>query len=476
METEPRPGIMTARRSIFARVWPLLFYQAACGFFVGAEYINLITLSHMIWPDEPANLVAMGGLITGRLWVDGIMAIIWGWLIDRFQRKKIITFGSICVGIFITINVFAPIGGGTPDYWFWLINRICIGFFMSQGGPAIYSLANDFLEKEEKSRFFGILMITFMIFQYLGMLLGAYLFETGAWQVFLLISASSYFVTAIMATKFIQEPKRGIREPALSSILSTSEARYEYTLNRQTLKSTTFSPSNILVLAEGVSTNLIFGILDLILLPFMQTEPHNIAPSTTALFQILFSIPGSFIGFIFLAKLSDRIGKKSLRNRVKLVLCAISTSIITFLIVFSLPWPALTKEEGANIAIMVQYPIFFFFGSMFFANSAIIGLYALNQGPIIQELNLPESQGTIKGWNQFIEVASYGSGPLVGGFLLQFVGQNYQATIQLVVLFAIPGILLWVIVYFIIERDHKHVQDIISLRALEIKKKFQVKD
>ena len=417
----------------------------------------------------------MGGMITGRLWVDGLMAIIWGWLIDRFQRKKIITRGSIFVGIFITINIFAPVGGGTPNYWFWLINRICIGFFMSQGGPAIYSLGNDFLDKEEKSRFFGLLLITFVIFQYVGMFVSAILFEIGFWQVFLLISAGSYFLTAIVISKFIKEPKRGIREPKLSQILSTTDARYEYKLNRHTLKSTTFSKSNILVLVEGFSTNLIFGIIDLILLPFMQSAPHNIAPSTTAIFQILFSIPGSIIGFIFLAKLSDRIGKKSLKNRAILVLVSISTAIFTFLIVFSMPWPSLTPEEGASITMIIQYPIFFFFGSMFFANSAIIGLYALNQGPIIQELNLPESQGTIRGWNQFIEVVSYGSGPLVGGILLQFVGQNYQSTIQFVVLFTIPGILLWVIVYFTIEADYKRVQDLLSLRAVEIKEKYQSK-
>ena len=82
-------------------------------------------------------------------------------------------------------------------------------------------------------------------------------------------------------------------------------------------------------------------------------------------------------------------------------------------------------------------------GILFFTSNVIGSLFMVNQAPLIQEINLPEAQGKIVSWNQLVESIGWGLGAIIVGILLVMTGTNYQLTILMLMVFIIPGIVVW---------------------------------
>jgi hypothetical protein len=98
--------------------------------------------------------------------------------------------------------------------------------------------------------------------------------------------------------------------------------------------------------------------------------------------------------------------------------------------IFSLPLPHLTVEEGNNIAFLLSFAIIWILGVNALIARSLSGLYAINQPPILQKINLPEAQGLISSANQFLELIGNGTGPILAGVLL--------ATIKTIKLLSYP--------------------------------------
>ena len=104
-------------------------------------------------------------------------------------------------------------------------------------------------------------------------------------------------------------------------------------------------------------------------------------------------------------------------------------------------------------------------GALFFTSRSIFSLYVVNQSPVIQQINLPEAQGQIISWNQFLEQFGRGIGPLLCGILLVFTNTNYQITVMLVVLCIIPGVILWILARNWFTKDMDNIKTILAERA-----------
>jgi len=103
------------------------------------------------------------------------------------------------------------------------------------------------------------------------------------------------------------------------------------------------------------------------------------------------------------------------------------------------------------------------------SSTSISALYNTNQGPILQEINLPEAQGQIVSWNRLLESVSFGSGPMISGIFISLSGQNYQLVAILIGLFTIPGILLWIISIKWYSADKQHISTILEERSVILK-------
>jgi MFS family permease len=89
----------------------------------------------------------------------------------------------------------------------------------------------------------------------------------------------------------------------------------------------------------------------------------------------------------------------------------------------------------------------------------------VNQPPVLQEINLPEGQGQIVSWNQFLEHIGYGLGPLIAGVFISMFGQNYQISAIIITIFVIPGAVLWILSLSWYSHDKKRIKEILKERA-----------
>ncbi len=462
--------------SVLRRTWILLFWNAAVAFVVSAEFINLLVLTDKIWPGEPFYLHAteMGGLITARLWVDGIAAVVfWGPLADRFDRRKLHMFNSAATGAILLANAFLPVGGGFSSYYPWLVLRMVLGGFMSGGGPLGNSLASDLARSEEKSQFFGYASIVWQVVQVGSMVLSAFMFSTGElWRLFFVISAGMFFSITMFLGFFFKEPARASTHDSFMKIIGKTEGiKYDYRLTRDMVKDTILRPTNVLAFSEGIFTSILFGIIDLIWLPYIQSPPRNISPMATSLFMMVYGVPGAILGSYVFAKISDKYGAKRLRNRVLIIATSLLGSMVLILGAFSLPLPAFTVEQGADVSQMFAYPVFVVFGILMLVMRSTFSIFGVNQPPILQEVNLPEAQGRIASMGQLVEIFSYGSGPLLAGVVLAAFTNDYQAAIQVVSIIALPGICMWFLAIIWVEKDQARIRCILEARAKDKKEK-----
>ena len=145
---------------------------------------------------------------------------------------------------------------------------------------------------------------------------------------------------------------------------------------------------------------------------------------------------------------------------------------IIFIIVFTLPLPSFTPEEGNNMLILLNFPVFWSMGLAAFGARSILGLYNINQPPVLQRINLPEAQGLISSVNQFLESIGYGTGTILAGVLLAFFNNNYQITVVLTMIIGIIGVFLWIVSIKWIEEDTIRISNILKDRKDELNNKI----
>jgi MFS family permease len=231
------------------------------------------------------------------------------------------------------------------------------------------------------------------------------------------------------------------------------------------MRKTLFSKTNLVALIEGIFTSLFMGSLTILFLPYIQTSPHNFSPLVTGLFFALFGLTGGLTLKLIFAKLSDKFCKKKEIRRIYLIILALSVGATTFVLLFYLPLPHLTEEEGKNILLFFSFPMIWVIGIIETVSSSISSLYQVNQPPLLQQINLPEAQGQVVSLNRLLENIGWGLGPLIIGIFIELSRENYQLVALLIGVFAIPGIGLWILSLRWYKKDKKVISLILEERA-----------
>ncbi len=269
------------------------------------------------------------------------------------------------------------------------------------------------------------------------------------------------------------EPKRGAIQEELKEVLDSEKVEYNYKLTRETIKSTIIKRTNVIAFVEGIFTTVLLAIPDFLLIAYMTGPTHNIAPFTITVFMIMTGIPGAMIGSIAFAKISDGLAKKNMRNRVYLIIASLMGMFVIFMLIFLFPFPNFSVVEGRNLGIIFVHPEFIILGILAFLAKMIFTIYAINQPPILQNINLPEAQGKISSANQFLELIGSGLGPIIAGLLLANFNQNFQLTVFISVFIGMIGGLAWLFGAKSINKDVQNISSILNGRAEELKENHQ---
>ena len=366
---------------------------------------------------------------------------------------------------------FTVVGQGIASWLYFYIIVFIFAFFAGGNYPSVASLSHDIVPIDQRSRFFGIYNLNRNVFQLSGFLFVGWLDLVGLWRLFFGIIGLAIIISGINMFLNMEEPKRGTQNKELKDVLKDDSIEYDFQINLNMMKKTMLSKTNLVILIEGISTNIFMGSLTFLLLPYIQTEPHNISPFATGMFLAVFGLTGGLTGQILLARLSDNLSKQHDLRRIYLIIISLIGGAVTFALLFFIPLPHLTEAEGQNILLFIAEPIIFLMGVIHASSSSISALYNTNQGPILQEINLPEAQGQIVSWNRLLESISFGSGPMISGIFISISGQNYQLVAILIGLFTIPGILLWITSIKWYSADKQNISSILEERSVLLKSK-----
>ena len=453
---------------ILKKSWPNFLTYSSHAFTVSVIFINVLIVSNIIWPGEPFHSGEIGLLLGTSTYMVACSGILFGILADKYSRVVLLAITQMIFGIGFLLNgLVIESLGNTTFIFFWMCSLIR-GFSVGGFWPIISSYINDSIEKDTRSQFFGLLNALFQVFQIIGMLFAALLFQNSFWRPYFLVIGFLYMIISFIVLLKAKEPKRGSARGELKESLSNNDVEYEYKLTPETIKSTIIAPTNIIAFAEGIFTTLVIAIPDFLLTAYLQSPPYNIAPFTSAIFMIIFGLPGGFIGAIVFAKLSDRLANRNIKNRVYMIVFSIFVLFFCFILIFNFPLPPLTVAEGKDILIFLSFPIMWMLGILIFLVRSVLSLWNINQPPILQEINLPEAQGTISSVNQFLEMIGGGTGPIIAGAVLLTFNGNYQVTAGLILGIGIIGGAMWLFSAFWINNDVKRVSHILIQRGIEL--------
>jgi MFS family permease len=446
-------------------LWPIYFLNGFQSIAWGGIIFLIVPLSRLMWPSEPTHALEMGILITTLSWAASISGLLFGHYVDKHSRKKIITIISIFRGLAILMLGFAIDGSGFTTWIYFMFFVAVFGIFAGLSWPSVISLSNDLVHKEKRSRFFGIYEIIRSLTMTLGFLIGAFLVQNGLWRQYFWSTGIGILSFGLIFVIFSEEPKRGAQQKELIDILKADDVIYNFKINREMMRKTMLSKTNIVALIEGIFTWILMGSINFLILNLIQNEPHNISEFSTSIFMICFGLTGGLAGQLGLARLSDKLAKKNMITRVYMIIISIIGGIITFAAFFFIPWPNLTVEQGKDIPFLMSLPIIWLMGTMFFFSRSIFSMYIVNQSPVLQEINLPEAQGQIISWNQFLENLGRGIGPSLSGLILVATSYNYQLTILFITLCILPGVILWSMAIRWFPQDSSNIRNILQERA-----------
>ncbi|MHA1489712.1 MAG: MFS transporter [Promethearchaeota archaeon] len=454
--------------SVFRSFFPIYLLAGFFSLAFSGIYILIVPLSDLFWPGEVYHALEMGILITSMFWVISIAGILFGHLIDKYNRTKILFIISLIRGVSMIALSFTIVGMGMESWWYFYLFVFIIGFSAGGNYPSVASLSDDLVPIQKKTKFFGLYKIIRTMFQLIGFLLTGVLVLLGLWRLFFSSIGIAIIISGLIMVLKIKEPKRGAQREELSAIIKDG-AKYDFQLDKKTIRGTVLSKTNLVAIIEGIFSSVFMGSLTILFLPYVQTTPHNFSPFLTGVFLALFGLTGGLIIKLFLANFSDKISKDNHIRRLYLIVIALVGGSITFILLFYIPLPHLTIEEGKDIAVFFSFPIIWVMGSIYISSTSISALYDINQPPVLQEINLPEAQGQVVSLNRLLESIGFGSGPLITGILITISGQNYQLVALLIGVFSIPGVILWILSFKWYVEDKKKINNILKDRAKILK-------
>ncbi|MHA1233884.1 MAG: MFS transporter [Promethearchaeota archaeon] len=449
-------------------IWPVYLLNGFNSIAFAGIIILMVPLSTLIWPKEEYHALEMGVIMTTLLWSSSISGLFFGRLIDKYSRVKVLLFISIIRSVCMILLGFAIPGQGIITWWYFLFVVLIFGMFSGGSYPAIVSLSHDIVPLKHRSKFFGNFSVAGSLFMMFGFLISGSLIQFGLWRYYFIGIGVAIIGSGILFYLIVEEPKRGVQNKELQDVLKDNTIEYDFKIDKDSMRKTMLSRTNKAALIEGIFSNVFMGSLDMIILPYLQTPPHNLSPLVTGLFVVVFGVGGRVIGQIFLARLSDKSAEKKGIRRIYFIIISLIGGSITFVLMFFIPIPYLTPEQGADIVLFFSLPVTYMMGALIFCSDAVSSLYMVNQPPVLQEINLPEAQGQIVSWNQFLENIGYGMGPLIAGVFISAFGQNYQISAMIITVFVIPGIILWVLSLKWYPFDKNTIKEMLEERAQEL--------
>ncbi|MHA1426449.1 MAG: MFS transporter [Candidatus Helarchaeota archaeon] len=357
-------------------------------------------------------------IVAGVHFVTALTSFFWGYWGDKYNRKKLLVYGTILWIIFIFLSTFAQTF--TQLLILQLLAGIGLGCIASVG----FSVIVDFISPKRR----GLALSFWGISQGLGAGVGsmmAVLFNVSlGWN-------AAFLILSLITTGFLMayiliaiEPERGATEEELQELFQ-AKSTYEFRIKREDLRYILKIKTNKFLIFQALFAYISIG--GTMILPIVFTfkiiatgVPDAPAEILGPIFAGIFEMGYGF-AFIF-GWLGDKYQKKTLKARsiVSAVAVLIGVPLSIAVILIPLHFPGVPNTN--DVIAIVSY-----LNSQFLSNPAVLLVLILsifaavfisaidpNFFALIGDVNLPEHRGTMFGFSNFIA----GTGRAIGIFLM----------------------------------------------------------
>jgi MFS family permease len=244
-----------------------------------------------------------------------VSAPLWGYISDRFSRKKVLIFGTGVWGLW-TVAV-----GLAPDFTSMLIIRTISGLGLGCLMPATFSLIGDHFPQSKRGRALGVIGMVGLLGTVVGVLALGFVANEQLWRWGFIGLGIASILTGVVIWLFVEEPPRGAAEPELKGLINhTNEKRYA--INVADMMKTLRIPTIWAAIAQGVSGTMPWVVMEIYFINWMVsqlnfsneisfTDPQGSAPLIFAIVVIgaaISSLLGGVIGD-YAEKISPRYGR-----------------------------------------------------------------------------------------------------------------------------------------------------------------------
>lgn len=429
--------------------------------------------SSIYWAIEPelgVDAVFLGFANSISIWIVSISAVIWGFIGDRGDRKKLLLLGT---AIWVFSIIFTPvIHNGTG----WLIIQIISGIGLGCIASIGFSVITDFVSPEKRGLALSFWGMSQGIGTFVGKALGTLLVTDSSKWYLPFIVCSGIGIILIILYYFTLDPKRGGTEAELQDV------DYEYNIKFSDLKFILKKPTNLTLMLQGLTAQVVWG--SFTWLPYIFTQ-KLIAQSFSLenaglvgnLIAGLFSVGGIFS--ILFGALGDKYQKKTLKARPLIATIGTFAGIVLFIIMIRIPFDiseiaSISGTMNIIFAILGQLgtnPLFLIMFICSIASAAAMSANSPNWFALVSDVNLPEHRGTVFGLGNLINGIGRGIGSIVfplisAAFIARYPDpENYIVTLMVIQLFFIPTGFCYLVACFYVERDIKNVKRIMVERA-----------
>ena len=326
--------------------------------------------------------------------VSAFASVAWAYAGDRANRKPLLMAGTLIWAAGTLATALAP------NYILFLTAQIVGAVGLGAVGSVGFSVVSDLISPRRR----GLVMSFWGLSQGIGLLAGTLvggLLGSADWRrPFYVITVVG--VGATVAYLFTDTIRRGQSEPQLAGVFAEGE-EYEYRINRSDLPVIVHRRTNVWLILQGFTAQLVFG--SLVFLPrLFQAKAEDLGYSQTTAIEIgsvyatLFSLGGVFS--IVGGLVGDRMQRRTPRGRALVAAVGILAGIPFYVALFFVPIrldlaDGSSNVVGAVLSSVVTEPVM---AASFLSALLALALTSANSPnwfALITEVNPPEHRGTV---------------------------------------------------------------------------------
>ncbi|GMQ25094.1 MFS transporter [Algoriphagus sp. oki45] len=357
---------------------PLLWTLAVINFIHIVDFMILMPLGPQLMRIFEIGPSEFSLLVSSYTFSAGISSFLGAFVLDRFDRKKILLW--VYVGFTIGTLGCAL----SPNYPILLVARVLSGVFGGLTSALILAIIGDVVPYERRGRAMGLVMSAFSFASVMGVPIGLFLASLSDWHMPFYILTGLSFLSLGMIFRFIPS----IRDHMDQELVKPTPMQV---ISRVTSNSNQMK-------AISLSVMMMFG--QFMIIPFLS--PFNVANVGFTELQLtyIYIAGGGFTVFTspWVGKLSDRHGKLKVFT-IFMLLNLIPIGVITHLGVTPIPF-----------VLMIT--------TMFFVTSN--GRY-VPAAAIITGTAKPENRGSFLSFNSAVQQLAAGLASLIAGLI---IGEN----------------------------------------------------